>query len=307
MNEGLEGIAAPEEVRRLAEERAERRRAKDYQAADALRERIRALGWDVADRPDGGFDLSPPETVAPEAARVQPSAVSSVLDRPPGSDATVHWLSEGWPQDVLRGISSFRPFEGTRSVQHVVVEAIAAPGGTWPDDVEVVALAHDPGFGAARNAGLRRSLGRLVVLADASVEPESDPYSPLEDALADPSVGVAGPFGLVSEDAREFREHDGPEVDAVEGYLLAFRRELLLRGVAFDEKYRFYRASDIDLCFQVKALGLRVLRVEVPVRRHEHRAWASTPEEERRRLSRRNFYRFLDKFRGRTDLLVGRR
>jgi hypothetical protein len=32
--------------------------------------------------------------------------------------------------------------------------------------------------------------------------------------------------------------------------------------------------------------------------------WSNTPEDERERLSKRNFYRFLDRWRGRTDLTV---
>jgi hypothetical protein len=40
------------------------------------------------------------------------------------------------------------------------------------------------------------------------------------------------------------------------------------------------------------------------VRKHEHRMWAATSLEDRDRLSKRNFYRFLERFRGRTDLLV---
>jgi glycosyltransferase involved in cell wall biosynthesis len=184
------------------------------------------------------------------------------------------------------------------------VETTPEPNATWPEDVEVIRLARDPGFGAARNTGLRRSLGRIVIVADGSVETDADPYAPLEQVLADPSVGIAGPFGLVSDDLREFREHQGPDVDAVEGYLMAIRRELLVEGLGFDERYRFYRAADIDLCFQAKERGFRVVRVAVPVRRHEHRRWAATSPEDRERLSKRNFYRFLDKFRGRTDLLV---
>lgn len=299
----------PESVRRLAEERAERRRARDYAGADALRQRIEALGYEVTDRPDGAFDLSPRRV---EETRSEPPIshrdVPSVLHHDATADFTVQWLMAGWPADVLRGISSFRRFERGRSVRHVVVEAQPAAEMTnsWPEDVEVVPLAEDPGFGAARNAGLRRSLGRVVVVADGSVEAEGDPYALLQQALEDPTVGVAGPFGLVSDDLREFRSDDGPEVDAVEGYLLAFRRDLLLQGFAFDDGYRFYRVADIDLCFQAKAMGLRVVRVDVPVKQHEHRAWESLQEEERRRLSRRNFYRFLDKFRGRTDLLVSR-
>jgi GT2 family glycosyltransferase len=144
-------------------------------------------------------------------------------------------------------------------------------------------------------------------VADGSVEADADPYAPLEQALADPSVGIAGAFGLVTDDLREFREHQGPQVDAVEGYLMALRRELPAEGLAFDERYRFYRAADIDLCFQAKARGYGVVRVAVPVRRHEHRRWAATSLADRERLSKRNFYRFLDKFRGRTDLLVAAR
>jgi GT2 family glycosyltransferase len=139
------------------------------------------------------------------------------------------------------------------------------------------------------------------------VEAAGDVFGPLEEALSDPAVGVAGPLGVMTDDLREFREAAGPEVDAVEGYLMAFRREALAGGVAFDAKYRFYRAADIDLSFQLKAMGFRAVRVDVPIRRHEHRAWASTPADRRDALSKRNMYRFLDRYRGRTDLLVGHR
>jgi cysteinyl-tRNA synthetase len=296
----------PDEVRRLAQERAERRRAHDFAAADELRERIRALGFDVTDHPDGSYDVTREETAPAGPSRIRPGEVRSMLGRAPTADVTVQWLSEGWPEDVLRGISSFRHFERGRWVHHVVVETRPEPPGTWPEGVEVISLAGDPGFAAARNAGLRRSLGRVILVADGSVEADEDPYPPLFEALSDPSVGVAGPYGLVTDDLRAFRHDDGPEVDAVEGYLMAFRRELLAKA-SFDERYRFYRAADVDLCFQAKAMGLRVVRVDVSVRLHEHRRWGTTSEEDRERLSKRNFYRFLDKFRGRTDLLVSSR
>jgi cysteinyl-tRNA synthetase len=297
----------PEEVRRLAEERAERRRARDFGTADELRDRIHALGFEVTDRPDGGFELTREDRSPPAANRVRAQEIRSVLGDPPTAEFSVHWLSEGWPDDVLRGILSFRRFEVGRSVQHVIVAATTELPAAWPGGVEVHRLADDPGFGAARNAGLRRSLGRIVIVVDGSVEAEEDPYRPLEVALADPQVGIAGPFGLVTGDLREFRDHDGPEVDAVEGYLMGLRRELLTEGLAFDERYRFYRAADIDLCFQAKERGYRVVRVPVPVQRHEHRRWAATSQADRERLSKRNYYRFLDKFRGRSDLLVAGR
>lgn len=291
-------------IRRLAEERARLRAEGDYDAADRLRDRIREHGFEIVDRPDG-FDLLP--APRPSERRLRPMEVETMLKRPPTADFSVHWLAEGWPEDVLRGVSSFRKFEDDRAVQHVVVETETTPPTEWPPDLEVVPLGDDPGFGEARNAQLRRSVGRIVIVADGSVEATGDVYTPLRAALSERSVGIAGPLGIVTDDLREFREDDGPEVDTIESFLMAFRRELLEEGLAFDPRFRFFRNADIDLSFQVKARGLKALRVDLPVRRHQHRMWSATPEPERDRLSKRNFYRFLDRFRGRTDLLVSRR
>jgi glycosyltransferase involved in cell wall biosynthesis len=294
----------PDEVRRLAEERVSRRAVRDFAAADELRARIAEAGFRVVDRPDGSYELIAGVTQRPP--RLDAAEIPSILGRAPDTDWSVHWLHEGWAGDVLRGVASFRAAAEGRRVHQVVVESESADEA-WPEDVEVIRLREDPGFGAARNAGLRRSRGRLVAVVDGSVEADGDVFGPLEKALSDPAVGVAGPLGVVTDDLREFREAAGPEVDAVEGYLMAFRREALSGGLAFDPKYRFYRAADIDLSFQLKAMGHRAVRVEVPIRRHEHRAWARVPADRREALSRRNMYRFLDRFRGRTDLLVGRR
>ena len=51
--------------------------------------------------------------------------------------------------------------------------------------------------------------------------------------------------------------------------------------------------------------GWRAIRTDpLPLERHEHRGWTSLPEGERDRLSKRNFYRFLDHWGDRRDLLL---
>ena len=85
---------------------------------------------------------------------------------------------------------------------------------------------------------------------------------------------------------------------------MALRRELLEEAGLFDERFRWYRTADIEFSFRVKDAGYRCVVVDVPVRKHEHRMWHTTEPAERDRLSKRNFYRFLERFRGRTDLLV---
>jgi hypothetical protein len=297
----------PDEVRRLAAERQHRREDKDFAAADRLRDRISELGYRVVDAPGGAtFEaLSPPE---PITRRLRAGDVPSVLDEPPTADVTVHWLIEGWPEDAVRALDAFRSNQGERNVQYVVVDLTDTHPSTYGAGVEIVAVEPDTGWGSARNAGLRRSRGRAVVVADGSIEPTGDVLGPLEAALDDPSVGVAGPFGISTNDLREFHESEGVggerQVDAIEGYLMAFRRDVLRDVGLFDEKFTWYRMADIELSFRLKDAGYRAVVVDVPVERHEHRMWASTPPLERDRLSKRNFHRFLERFRGRFDLLV---
>jgi hypothetical protein len=299
----------PDEVRRLAAEREERRRRKDFAEADALRDRIEGLGFRVVDAP-GGTSLERIETARAAVERVRPADVPSVLELPPRYDVTVQWVVEGWPEDVERGLAAFRRHSGRRSVQHVVADVTGEASTRFEDHedgseaLEVVSLVEGTGWASARNAGIRRSLGRTLVVVDGSVEPRGDVLGPLERALADPGVGVCGPFGIVTHDLREFETSGGPDVDAIEGYLMAFRREVVARLGGFDERFRWYRTADIEISFRAKDLGLRALVVDVPVERHQHRMWTSASEDERSRWSRRNYNRFLDRFRGRFDLTV---
>ena len=292
----------PEDVRALAERRATERAARNYAAADTLRDLIAAAGWTVVDDPQG-FHLEP--AAAAEPTRLRSADVPSVLEEPPTAEVSLHWVVEGWPEDVDRALSSFRGVAGGRSLQFVVADVTGEPPGRWGADVEVVSLEAGTGWAAARNAGLRRSRGTTILALDGSVEATGDVLSPLEAALADPTVGVCGPFGIVTEDLREFREAPAPgDCDAIEGYLMAFRRSTLQLAGGFDERFRWYRSADIEWCFRVRDAWLRITSVPVPVARHEHRMWEAATPEERDRWSRRNFGAFLDRWRDRWDLTV---
>jgi len=110
---------------------------------------------------------------------------------------------------------------------------------------------------------------------------------------------IAGPFGLRAKNTlKEFEEDNGPDVDAIEGYCMALRRSDAEAVGGFDPKFRFYRIADIEFSFRMRDRGGRAVAVGgLPLVKHEHRLWESTPPEERDRLSRRNLYRFLDRWR----------
>ncbi len=123
------------------------------------------------------------------------------------------------------------------------------------------------------------------------------------------AVGVAGPWGFVSNDLRHFEDAPSGDVDAIGGYCLAFRRVDFIERGPMDEKFVFYRNLDIWWSLVLRDEGedappRRAVAVDLPAIRHEHRGWTSLPEAERDRLSKRNFYRVLDRFGARRDLLM---
>ena len=99
-------------------------------------------------------------------------------------------------------------------------------------------------------------------------------------------------------------------VDAIEAYAMAFRRADAAERGPLDEHFRFYRNLDIwwSLALRDEGQGSeprRAIAIELPAVRHEHRGWSSLPEAERDRQSKRNFYRIIDRFGSRRDLLIG--
>ena len=313
---------APDEIVALARARGEARAARDFATADRLRGEIEAAGWKVVDR-GIDFDLAsarPPDVA--DGARVRygaSAAVPSRLSESPSAPATVVLLATDWPADLARALNGVRAHApaGTQVVvvadapsrgQAAALEALERGAG---DPDEVVWTSARLGQAAALNAGIRRASGAVVILLDTSVEPRGDVVTPLVAALADPSVAVAGGWGVATHDLRHFQEAGPGDVAAVEGSCLAFRRADYVARGPFDEHFRFYRNLDIWWSLVLRDEGeearpRRAVTLPLPALRHEHRGWTSVPDAERDRLSRRNFYRIIDRFGWRNDLVVDR-
>ncbi|HEV2027114.1 MAG TPA: glycosyltransferase [Candidatus Dormibacteraeota bacterium] len=288
-----------EEAQKLLIERVERRRDKDFPAADALRDRLRASGWDVVDNAQG----SELQALKAPASTEQPAIPRAV---------TLLTVMHGWKPDAERWLLSVFTHCKADFEALIVDNSGDTRIAAWLDSraaerLRSVKLDPPLGFAAAVNAGIEAAAGELVILFDPGVELKGDAVSPLIEALADPSVVVAGPYGLRGQGTmKEFAESAGPEVDAIEGYCMAFRRGDAQALEGFDLKFRFYRIADIEFSFRLRDRGGRAVAVSgLPLEKHEHRLWETTDPSERDRLSRRNMYRFLDRWGDRADLLVG--
>jgi len=298
------------EVERLVEERTAARASRDWARADALRDALQALGWDVVDGPDGTALV--PVLAAAEPAQVgyaRAEDLASLLDQPASLPSSLVVLAEDHPDDLARFLSGLADHPPSVEVEVVIVANapsydLDAVAGGRPFVPVVLHSSERLGWADAVNLGLRRARGTAVILLDTSLEPRGDFVAPLLAALDAPGVGVAGGYGVTSADMREFSDAPPGPVDAVEGYCLATRREVLRDVGLFDHHFRFYRNADLDFCFAVRAAGWEAVRTEpLPLERHEHRGYAALPPEERDRLSRRNFYRFLRRWGSRPELL----
>ncbi len=315
--------SVPTEIAGQVRERAGLRQHSSYPQADSVRNELHAEGYDVRDtrngtlvlprRPEDEFTIISSSTSVPDNTR-----------QPDLYEFSVNLLAHNSREDLQRCIESFCHHSNQHRLELVIIDngstddtlsflqQLARNDNLNNEDgqhigLQVLFADHNMGFAAGRNATTRASRGHYVVLMDTSIEVTGDIWTPLVQTLQDESIGVAGPFGLVTTDLREFQEATGTDADAIEGYLMAFRRELLPEVGWIDEKFRFYRLMDIYFSFFFKAAGYRAVTtplVAERVEKHPHREWYSLSEDEQVTKSKKNYDIFRDRWHHGESLLV---
>ncbi|MGZ6368657.1 MAG: cysteine--tRNA ligase, partial [Ktedonobacteraceae bacterium] len=253
--------ALPQEISSLMRERERLRTRGEYVQADQIRNDINSAGFTINDTQHGGI-------VLPRRLEEEFIVLSSSSDAPDNThqpdlyEFSVNLLAHNSQADLERCIQSICRHSDDRSIELVIIEngstdeTLAYLEKLAREDdlvgandqhigLQVLFADHNMGFAAGRNATMRASRGLYIVLMDTSIEVVGDIWEPLTNTLADRNMGVVGPYGLITDDLREFQESPGPDVDAIEGYLMAFRRELLPEVGWIDERFRFYRLMDI--------------------------------------------------------------
>ena len=321
--------AVPAAVAGLVRERETLRARRDYVQADRLREQLRGAGYEVRDTARGSL-------VLPRRPEEEFLVISSSQDAPDHMhtpdyyEFSVNLLAHNNREDLERCIQSICRHSDHRDIELVILDNGStddtlpylqqlARGGDLigehgqPIGLQVLFADHNLGFAAGRNATMRASRGHYIILLDTSIEVKDDIWGPLASVLADRNIGIVGPYGLVTEDLREFYEPvfnwpgESPDVDAIEGYLMAFRRKLLPEVGWIEEKFRFYRLADVHFSFFFKAAGYRALvtpQVADRIEKHPHREWFSLSEEERATKSKKNYDIFRARWHHGESLLV---
>ena len=312
--------AEPEALERLVR-RSRLRDAGEYRGADIIRADLENAGYVVEDdakgsriRPKAEWEkLTEDRDIVSSAAEV-PSLVHERDSR----EITIGIVACNYVEDVKRAVQSVFKWSNGRDIEAVILDNGSTDGTSeWLESlsasdarVRVIHADHKLGEGAAKNIVLKQSLGRTVVLLDTSAEVCEDIFGRIEEMLDQENVGVAGPFGLRTDNLHHFHDGEGEsgDMDAMQAYCFAFRRSALQEVGLMRESFRFYRNLDIDYSFHFKEKGKRILAdPSLGVVQHEHRVWSELAEGERDELSLKNYRRFLEKWGARADLLVSGR
>ena len=316
-----DAYAVPDRVARDIAARADRRADRDYAQADSIRATLSHAGFVVQDAHSA--TLVRPKTEwekRQERWQTYSSAaeVASLINQDDAVDISVGIVACNYLSDIQRCVHSALRWLGSRSAEVVVVDNGSTDGADeWLEQaaaseprLRVIHTDHTLGEGAAKSILLKQCLGNAIVMLDTSVEINGDIFTPILDTLQDDAIGVAGPFGLRTNDLHHFHDGEGEagDMDAMQAYCFAFKRNRLKTVGLPREVFRFYRNLDLDFSFQFKQCGYRIVaNPDLPVSLHEHRVWSELAEAERDELSRKNYGRFLRKWGDRADLLVSNR
>jgi GT2 family glycosyltransferase len=303
----------PADILALSRERDELRRRGKYDRADALRRQIEEAGYGIKDNPHGAHLVILPSVEVDGIVYRTARQVPSLLEEADRCEFSVNILANTGYEETKRCLESVLRCVGNHDVEIILVNnrSLDELDG-WARELEhndarfhLLFTSRPLGEAEARNVGLKQSRGMYILLLDSSVELMGDVFAPLAQVLADSRVGITGFRGLLTDDLRHFEVSTAAEVEVIDGLCMAFHRKLLKKVGLFDERFRFPSYMDIDFNFAVRNSGVQALVTpNLPIISHPLLQGVNLSDAERTRVTKRNFYRFLEKWGHRDDLLL---
>ena len=303
----------PADILALSHERDELRRRGKYDRADVLKRQIEDAGYSIKDNPHGAHLIVLPSVNVDGVVYRTARQVPSLLDELDLCEFSVNIIANTNFEEARRCVESVLRRMSTREVEILLVNNRSLDElEVWFRELQssdsrlhLLNSSRPLREAEARNIALKQSRGKYILLLDTSIELTGDVFTPIEETLADTSVGITGYRGLSSEDLHHFEESSEMEVEVIDELCMAFQRKLLKKTGLFDESYRYAYYMAIDFNFAIRDSGVRAVKTpNLPIKSHPQLRDMTLSDAEKTRLKKRNFYRFLDKWGDREDLLL---
>ncbi|HEX4203897.1 MAG TPA: glycosyltransferase [Ktedonobacteraceae bacterium] len=303
----------PEEILALSHERDLLRRRGQYTRADVLKRQLEDAGYRVKDNPRGAHLVILPSIQVDGKEYRTAHHLPSLLTETDLCDFSVLILAHNTSAQARRCVESVLRFAGSTNLEIILLDnASHDDTEVWSETLRlhetrlhVVRTSRTMGVAEAYNIGFKQSRGRYILLLNASVELTGDIFTALAHTLSSDDIGLTGPHGLRTEDLRHFEDSQEQEVEAIDGQCMAMKRTLLQQAGLFDERFRLPSYMDVDLSFALRDLGVNAaVTAQLPFINHADAHDTEVPDAESSRLTKRNFYHYLEKWGQRDDLLL---
>lgn len=166
----------------------------------------------------------------------------------------------------------------------VVDDASTDDTAAIAEDAGADVVVHTPhgGAAAARNAGVGAAQGVLVLFTDADCAPSPEWLARMVAPFTDPTVvGTKGTYRTQQRELiarlvqlefeiRYERMAELPEIDFIDTYSAAYRRDVMVEHGGFSTDYPVPSAEDVDFSFRLAREGHRMLFVPDAWVRHVH-------------------------------------
>ena len=297
----------PDFLIELARQRKAARAERDFTRADLLRDQILLHGFEVL---DNGDDFSF-RTKSPFPIYERIGALRSFTDKE--FSISVALILDSFIEDAMASIEAIKKYSPADTAILVVVcgtPDLSSLALHIDDRTFIVQIAVAPGWGETANQILKSAPSPHLVIMDPSTIFTGDAISPVLELLQQgeySAVGWRGGLINLADEWRSVEDRGDGEVDVLFSYFMALNVEHALGAQGFNARAVYYRNADIEFSLRLRQSRGRLLQMELPLEQSRHHGYYDTDESYREEQSKKTYDRILDRFRGKTEILVERR
>lgn len=233
------------------------------------------------------------------------------------SSARICLIADGYIQDLVTCINAISRFTDTPVTVFVNGKQPTKELDSLSSNSQIIRReSKNPlGWGNVVNHFLEQEEEDFLIFMDPSTIFLDNPitktlnsFSTLAGA-AESIAAIGWKGGLVNTDDewRSIKDVGDGEVDVLFSYFMVVDRKFAKNIGGANPSAKYYRNADLEFSLRLRAAGRKIFQIELPLKQERHHGFHDVDPDYREKMSRKNYQRILDNFRGRPEILSARR